>query len=449
MFSIMSEKRELAVGAENDPGIVQSFGLYDDKKMQAFITQNGKQMGKLSHRPELEYHFKVLDSPVVNAFALPGGYVYFTRGIMAHFNNEAEFAGVLGHEIGHITGRHSAKQQTKQVLAQVGLLAGMIVSPQFAQFSDMASQGLGLLLLKNSRDHESQSDKLGVMYSTDAGYDSHEMADFFKTLKRLSAEAGADGIPNFLSTHPDPSDRYEKVHEYTDEITARRPAKKYKVNRDSYLDLIDGIVYGEDPRQGYTEDNMFYHPELKFQFPYPNGWAVNNMPTQVQIAPSDGKALMLFTLAGEASLEAAFAAQVQADKLQVINKEGFKVNGYQALAGTFLQAGQNGNIKILSYFIKKDQYIYKFHGMTLEQDFSRHESLFVRNFSQFNKLSDPAKLNKQPDRIDIVTVNQKGTLKSALSSAGIPNDRLNEFAIVNGMELTDNVDRGSKLKVLK
>lgn len=449
MFSIMSEKRELAVGAENDPGIVQSFGLYDDKKMQAFITQNGKQMGKLSHRPELEYHFKILDSPVVNAFALPGGYVYFTRGIMAHFNNEAEFAGVLGHEIGHITGRHSAKQQTKQVLAQVGLLAGMIVSPQFAQFSDMASQGLGLLLLKNSRDHESQSDKLGVMYSTDAGYDSHEMADFFKTLKRLSAEAGADGIPNFLSTHPDPSDRYEKVHEYTDEITARRPAKKYKVNRDSYLDLIDGIVYGEDPRQGYTEDNMFYHPELKFQFPYPNGWAVNNMPTQVQIAPSDGKALMLFTLAGEASLEAAFAAQVQADKLQVINKEGFKVNGYQALAGTFLQAGQNGNIKILSYFIKKDQYIYKFHGMTLEQDFSRHESLFVRNFSQFNKLSDPAKLNKQPDRIDIVTVNQKGTLKSALSSAGIPNDRLNEFAIVNGMELTDNVDRGSKLKVLK
>ncbi len=445
----MSEKRELAVGAENDPGIVQSFGLYEDKKMQAFITQKGKQMGKLSHRPELEYHFKVLDSPVVNAFALPGGYVYFTRGIMAHFNNEAEFAGVLGHEIGHITGRHSAKQQTKQVLAQVGLIAGMIVSPQFAQFSDMASQGLGLLLLKNSRDHESQSDQLGVMYSTYAGYDSHEMADFFKTLKRLSAEAGADGIPNFLSTHPDPSDRYEKVHEYTDKITAKRPSTNYKVNRDSYLDLIDGIVYGEDPRQGYTENGVFYHPELKFQFPYPNGWQVNNMPTQVQIVPSDGKALMLFTLAGEASLEEAFNAQVQADQLRVLEKEGFKVNGQQALSGTFLQAGQNGNIKILSYFIKSGKYIYKFHGMAAEADFGRFESLFVRNFSQFNTLTDPAKLNKQADRIDIVTVSQDGTLKTALNAAGIPSDRLNEFAIVNGMELNDKVVRGSKIKALK
>ncbi len=449
MFSLMSEKRELAVGQQNDPAIVQSFGLYEDKKIQSFITQKGKQMGKLSHRPDLEYHFKILDSPVVNAFALPGGYVYFTRGIMAHFNNEAEFAGVLGHEIGHITGRHGAKQQTRQIGSQILLMAGMIVSPQFRQFSDLASQGLGLLMLKNSRDHESQSDQLGVMYSTYAGYDSHEMADFFKTLKRLSAESGADGIPTFLSTHPDPADRYNKVHEYTDEITAKRPTKNYKVNRDQYLALIDGIVYGEDPRQGYTEDGVFYHPDLKFQFPYPSGWRVNNMPTQVQIVPSDGKALMLFTLAGEATLDQAFNAQVQADNLQVLDKQGFRVNGMQALSGTFRQAGQQGNIKILSYFIKKDKYIYKFHGMAMEQDFGRYENTFVRNFSQFNNLTDAAKLNKKPERIDIITVQQEGTVKSALSKAGIPNDRLNEFAIVNGMELNDKVTRGSKLKALK
>lgn len=445
----MSEKKELAMGAQSDPQIVQSFGIYEDKKMQAFINKKGKEMGLKSHRPELKYEFKILDSPVVNAFALPGGYVYFTRGIMAHFNNEAEFAGVLGHEIGHVTGRHSAKQYTKQIVSQVALMAGMIVSPTFRQFSDVASQGVGLLMLKNSRDHESQSDKLGVIYSTAIGYDSHQMADFFQTLKRLSDDGSGSGIPTFLSTHPDPQDRYAKVHSYTDEYRAGKPNANYKVNRDSYLEMIDGLIYGDDPRQGFAENNVFYHPELQFQFPYPQGWSLNNTPSQVQIAPSDGKALMLFTLAGEASLEAAFAAQVQADQLQVLDKEGFKVNGFQALAGTFIQNTQNGGaIKILTYFIKKDKYIFKFHGMALQADFNAYENTFVRNFSQFNDLNDPAKLNVKPQRIKIATATKDATLQSTLTDLGASPKQLNELAILNGMELSDKITTGTKLKTI-
>src|SRR4051812_12561026 len=131
-FMLMSPQQELAMGKQSDPEIKSFFGVYDDPKLQAFINEKGKQMGAISHRPNVEYQFKIVDSPVVNAFAVPGGYVYFTRGIMAHFNNEAEFAGVLGHEIGHIAARHSAKQYSNAQLAQIGLVAGSIISPQFA-----------------------------------------------------------------------------------------------------------------------------------------------------------------------------------------------------------------------------------------------------------------------------------------------------------------------------
>ena len=145
---LLSESQEVAMGQEADPDIVRYFGLYDDKQLQQFIKEKGQKMVGVSHRKNLKYEFKIVDSPVVNAFAVPGGYVYFTRGIMAHFNNEAEFAGVLGHEIGHITARHSAKQYSNSMVAQLGLVAGVLISPEFAQFADVAQQGVGLLFLK-------------------------------------------------------------------------------------------------------------------------------------------------------------------------------------------------------------------------------------------------------------------------------------------------------------
>ena len=182
----MSESQEIALGQEADPSIIAEYGLYDNATLQNFITAKGKEMAAISHRSNLPFQFKIVDSPVVNAFALPGGYVYFTRGIMGHFNNEAEFAGVLGHEIGHVAAKHAARQQRDQLLGQILLMGGIIFSEKFRQFADVAQQGVGLLFLKNSRDHESESDKLGVEYSTKIGYDAHQMAGFFKTLKKLN-----------------------------------------------------------------------------------------------------------------------------------------------------------------------------------------------------------------------------------------------------------------------
>ena len=205
-------------------------------------------MVKVSHRPDLPFQFRLLDSDVLNAFAVPGGYVYFTRGIMAYFNNEAQFAGVLGHEIGHVTARHSAQQYTKQMLSQVALVGGMIFSEKLRGMSEQAMQGMQLLFLKFSRDDETESDKLGVNYSSSIGYDAKEMADFFNTLGRASG--GEEGrVPEFMSTHPDPGNRYVNVKNLAAEWQKQKGVTNLKVNRNEYLKMIDGLVYGEDPRQ--------------------------------------------------------------------------------------------------------------------------------------------------------------------------------------------------------
>lgn len=446
---LLSEDQEKAMGLQSDPEVLASFGAYNDDKLQRFINERGKEMAAISHRPNLGYEFKILDSPVVNAFAVPGGYVYFTRGIMAHFNNEAEFAGVLGHEIGHITARHSAQQYSNQMLAQLGLVAGMVISPEFAQFGDLASQGLGILFLKFGRDHETQSDELGVEYSSKVGYNAHEMADFFNTLERLSGDQG--GIPTFLSTHPNPANRNKKVHELAEKWQAssgKAPAN-LKVNRDGYLRMIDGIVYGEDPRGGYVENGIFYHPELKFQFPVPQAWQLQNMASQVQMAPENGKAAMIFTLGGEKSLAEAEQKISAQEGMKVQERRNVTVNGFPAVAIVLDQQNQDGSVvRALLYFINYDNRIYTFYGITSAADFNNYARFFESTMSNFKKLTDASKINVKAERIKVQTVKSDGTLEQALLSFSTPQARLKELSIVNGMELNERVTKGMLIKTI-
>ena len=447
---VMSESREQALGDQSDPSIVASFGLYPDETLQSFIDSKGQQMARISHRSHLKFNFKILDSPVVNAFALPGGYVYFTRGIMAHFNNEAEFAGVLGHEIGHISGRHSAKQQSNQILSQVGLIAGIVLSEKFRNYAESASQGLGLMMLKNSRDHESESDKLGVEYSTKVGYDANYMAGFFKTLNRLSGGAG-QRIPTFLSTHPDPLNRFQQVGKMAKEYQSKDPKTTYKVGRNEYLRMLEGLIYGEDPRQGYVENDVFYHPELKFRFPTPRNWQVVNSPQQVQMAPKDGKAMMIFTFAPEKTLREASTNFVSKNKLKLVESADIRVNGFPARAIVTEQLDQNqqANLKIVSYFIEDGNTIYLFHGLAEPSNFISYKNTFRNTMEGYNRLTDQSKINVVPDRIHIHSVTSPGTLSKVLRDARMPSDKFEELAIVNGMELSDQVERGTLIKVLK
>jgi len=448
-FSLMSESQELAMGKQYDPSIVAQFGRYDHPQMQSFIDSKGKAMAAISHRPHLPYEFKILDSPVVNAFAVPGGYVYFTRGIMAHFNNEAEFAGVLGHEIGHITARHSARQATRQTLAQVAFIGGMIASPEFRKFGDVAQQGLGLLLMSYSRDHERESDKLGVEYSTKIGYDAREMAGFFNTLKKLS---DGPSLPTFMSTHPDPGERHLTVGRLAAEAQQDQSPDNFKVNRESYLKLIDGMVHGEDPRQGFVENNVFYHPEMKFRYDIPNGWNTVNSPSQVQMAPADGKALMLLTLAEGSDLNTARNNAIQKNKFQVVESTNITVNGLPAIAMISEVLPEQGDqqpvLRVLTYLIQYNGLIYKMHGLSTKADFNNYFLLFQNTMKSFRQLTEPNMLNRQPTTIKIVTVNTNTTLQQALNSHNMPTIRHKELAILNGIELNTPITAGTMIKVL-
>src|SRR4030095_9294654 len=324
---LMTEEQEIAMGKEADPQIIAQFGLYGDTATQNLLSSKGEQMAAISHRPRLDHSFRVLNSEAINAFATPGGYVYFTRGIMAYFNSEADFAGVLGHEIGHIAHRHSVCQQRTAVLAQLGIIAGIIIDPNLAQFADLASGGVQLLLLKYSRDAEREADQLGVEYSSKIGYDGRQMALFFKTLERQSAGTEAAELPEFLSTHPNPADRYATVNKLAEDWKKKLNLSNPTVNRNSYLRKIEGLIYGEDPREGYREQNMFYHPVLKFQFPIPTNWNYQNTPQRVQMAPKDGKALMMLMLAQGNSLQEAANTITQQYKLVPVETRSITVNG--------------------------------------------------------------------------------------------------------------------------
>ncbi len=451
---LMSESQEEQLGAQYDPQVIATFGEYKNDKLLAFLQARADEMGKISHRPNVKYRVRLLDSPVVNAFAVPGGYIYFTRGILAHFNNEAEMVGVLGHEMGHVTARHSASQQSKQQLGQLLLVGGMIASEKFAQYAGYAMQGMQLLFLKFSRDDETQSDQLGVAYSSQIGYDAHKMADFFQVLERMNTESGQAGVPTFMSTHPDPGDRFNRVHEQAKEWQDNLKLPSYKVNTDSYLAMIDGITYGEDPRQGFVEGNTFYHPVLQFRFPVPSGWQTQNLPSQVNMAPSDGKALMVFTMAEGKSLEDAAQNTLKQLELKLQDSKAGSVNGMPALVTVSKQVaqdqstGQTQTNLVMSGFINYNNTIYVFHGVTTEADYNNYAPVFSSTMSEFSKLTDPSKLNIQPKKILIRKVQRSGTLADALRSMGVPQQSMAELAILNNLQLTSPVEEGRAIKVI-
>ena len=449
---LMSEEQEIAMGKDADPQIVAQYGLYENKALQDFITQKGKEMAAISHRPNLNYEFKILDSEVLNAFAVPGGYVYFTRGIMAHFNNEAEFAGVLGHEIGHITARHSVSQQTKAVLGQVGLIGSMILVPQVAEFAEPLSQGLGLLFLKFGRDAERQSDELGVEYSSKIGYDAREMAGFFNTLERKSSGVEGGELPDFLSTHPNPGSRNTAVMNLSVEWKNKLKLNNPIINRDRYLRKIEGLIYGEDPKQGYLEDNVFYHPELKFEFPVPQGWNYQNTPQRVQVAPKDGKAILMMSLANGNNLQAAAEKVVSDNNLKVLESEEVKVNGLNAisiLADVKPKEGaQSSSVRTLSYLISYNNAIFHILGASSVGDFESYSRNFSQTMKNFKELTEASKLNKLAERIRIKTVQKTGSLKQALSNYKVAESRMEELSILNGMQLSDQVQQGSLIKTI-
>jgi len=444
---LMSEEQEIQMGKDAYPEIIAQYGLYDNPTLQAYINRKGQEIVAVSHRKNIKYTFKILDADFINAFATPGGYVYFSRQIMAYFNNEAQFTGVLGHEIGHITARHSVEQQRNQILGQLGLLTTVILVPELKPFAESASQGMGLLFLKFGRDAERQADQLGVEYSSRIGYDAVEMAGFFNTLKRIENQSGSN-VPVFLSTHPDPGARFETVTDLAGTWKKQLHLTQPKINRNEFLQLINGLPYGKDPKQGFVENDVFYHPSLKIQFPVPNGWSYENGPQKFQMSPKIGDAVLELTLLKSKSIQEATTEIEQQYGIQTIENRSINVNGLNAISLEGNLTQQQSTLHTLSYVIQYAGQLFHMMGASSSNTYSNYLSDFNFTLQNFKEIKDVTKINKKVERIVLKEITRNGTVAQTLKLFGVQDNRVEEMAILNGMKPTDNVTVGSLIKII-
>ncbi len=445
---LLSEQDEMHLGRETDRDIIRQYGLYEDPKLTAYVQEMAKRIGLVSHRPHLTYECKILDAAVINAFAVPGGYVYFTRGILAVLNSEAELAGVMGHEVGHIAARHSARQYSRAQLAQLGLGVGSILVDS-SLITGVAQLGVGMLFLRFSRDHEREADDLGVEYASKAGYDAMALAHFFESLERLHPESDRSGLPGWFSTHPNPENRISSVRSKAKEWQQRLNLKEFKVNQEEYLRRIDGLLYGEDPRQGYVAEGVFYHPLLRFQFPIPATWKVNHRPTQIRMSKEGEEALILLLSSSESSSREAVRNFVSKNNAHVIRTEVLQVNGLPAQRLIADLRTQTAIYRVLSYFIEKDHKVYAFHGISPMNRFENYVRIFESTMGQFRELTDPKRMEVKPDRIRIKTVKATDTLENCLASLGVPKERMKEAILLNGGVANQTVMANSLIKVVE
>lgn len=442
-LSLISESQEIAMGRQGARQVRATMGLYDPDALGAYVEEVGLSMGRTSERPDLPWSFGIADENTVNAFALPGGFIYMTRGIMAHFNSEAELAAVLGHEIGHVTARHSVNQLSRQRLAALGLGLGSVLSEEVARFQDVLGAGLGVLFLKYSRDDERQSDRLGVRYMLNEDYDPREAIDVFRTLGRLSEQRGGSGVPTWLSTHPSPENRIQELRQVLDTLSTSQ--LEGRVGREAYLQRIDGMVYGPDPRHGYFRGDEFVHPELRFRLSFPGGWQRQNLALAVSSSPSEGDALVQLSPVDTTSREAAAEAFFGSQSIQAVSTRRTEIHGFPAIVGEFRAQSGESLLRGLVAFLDDGGTTYRLLGVAPEPRFGRYERTFSSFVGSYRRLEDPEVLDVEPLRLELVTPSAATTIERLAAGRASPLS-VEELAILNGVQPGETVPAGRTIK---
>src|SRR3954471_17405091 len=430
-LALVSESQEIQMGQQAAQEVAQTIGLYNDAKATAYVSEVGKRMAAASERPNLPWEFHIVEDPSVNAFALPGGFIYVTRGLMGTINDEAELATVVGHEIGHVTNRHSVQQISKQELAQIGLGVGSILSSDVAKFGQLASAGLSVLFLKYSRDAENQADQAGFRYALNQNYDVREMTNVFQTLNRISEGSGGGKLPEWLATHPNPENRIEHIEHLLD--TLSRDPSKGVTNREGYLQYVQGITYGIDPRQGYFEGTHFYHPQMRFQIQFPDGWQVQNTPAAVASLSPNQDAIIQLALAGQTSPQQAAQQFLSQQGIQAGQSSTTNINGFPATSSYFQAQSDQGSIQGIVSFISYGGATFGLMGYTPAGKLSSYDQAFVSAIKSFSELKDQSKINVSPAKVELVKLSRSMTLEQ-FNSQYPSSISVQELAIINEIE---------------
>ncbi|MFT4570317.1 MAG: putative Zn-dependent protease [Hyphomicrobiaceae bacterium] len=438
-LSLVGEASEIALGRDNDKSVRAQMGLYNDEELQVWIQQIGKSVASRSERPDLPWTFRVVDDPAINAFALPGGYIYVTRGILAHFGSEAELVSVLGHEIGHVTGRHAVARMSKAQLTGVLMTAAMIASPELRGLGNAAQQGLGLMFLKFSRDDEREADDLGLRYMLRTGHRADEMPKVFDTLARASAGSESQRLPDWLSTHPAPPERATRMR---DAIAALpENLRGGIIGRDSYLKRIDGLVYGSDPREGFFRENVFYQPQMRFTLTFPRDWRYANTKAAVMAQSPGGDAALQLKLARGTSPSEAAREFFRKNKLE---QDRSPKNGVYTFRAPASAKGGQPVIGMTRFVLHGDTML-QLIGFTPENRWSSYRNSISRTIDSFARLKNKRLLGVKPARLDIVRIPRRTTLK-AFHAANPSSIELPELARINGVSTDSTLERGAMIK---
>ena len=444
-LNLIGESQEIAMGQQADSQIVASLGLYPSAALQRYVQELGIKLARISERPDLPWTFRVVDDPVVNAFALPGGFIYVTRGLVTYMQNEAELSGVLGHEIGHVTAQHAVHSMSTQQVTQLAVTAGMMIKPELQRYGQYLNAGLGLMYLKFSRDDESQADHLGLRYMVRAEKDPRQMIQVFSMLNRISQSGGGARLPEWLETHPNPENRSEDFQKEIDTLTLN--LSLLSVNQDSYLRLIDGMVFGQNPREGFFRDNHFYQPELAFEFDFPSGWQTVNQKEAVAAISSSQDAVVQITLAPGTSREKAADQFLGQEGLQSERRETSSINGLPAVSAKFRAQTEQGVLQGKAAFVEYNGRIYQLLAYTPEQSWAKYQSVIVASIGSFRRLTDARMLQVQPMHLKILTLKDPSTLRE-LAKQGASSVQIETLAIINQTSESATFRAGDRVKVV-
>lgn len=447
---LMSPQAEKSVGAEEHQKIIQQMGLYNNQTVQDYVSRVGQKIAANTERGDVTYQFFVIDDDMVNAFALPGGYVYVTRGLMALVNSEAELAAVLGHEIGHVTGRHSAERYSRGVVTGLGVaVLGAAIDNSAA--ANAINTGADLWMRSYSRDQESEADVLGIRYLYQAGYDPFAMAEFLNSMRReselQSKLSGQSEPPAFFSTHPNTGNRV---------VLATQTAGTYSSNtravtgRDNYLNVVDGMTYGSGVKEGIIQGETFIHPKIGFKFTAPSGFELINKPSEV-IARGAGGAVIVFDFnkVNQALSPAAFLTNVWMGGEVKGQVEPISINGMNAATTAFPGTVGGTPVSIRLIAIEWAPGNFARFQMAIPQGASAAQvDAFKRTTYSFKRLTPAEKSAVVDKRIKVVTASANDNVNTLARRMPFKEYQTERFLILNGLEANENVKSGEKYKVV-
>lgn len=447
-FVMVSESQEIAIGRQNDEQIKKQYKVYGSKALQDYVNGVGQRIAKQSHRPDLQYHFTVLDTPDINAFALPGGYVYITRGIMAYLNSEAELAAVLGHEIGHVTARHGVRQQSAAQAANIGMTIASIFVPQVNSVGaqNLANVVSGALLSGYGREHELEADRLGADYLTRTDYDPKAIITVIGVLKNqelkdaeLAKQEGREPrrYHGLFATHPDNDTRLQQA---VGEAEKNASEHAHFEGRKEYLAATDGLIFNDSSDQGVVRDNAFYHGELGIALQFPRSWQVHNLPTALVAVSPGGEAMMQMKLDQSPRGSPAEYAR--------------RISGYSAhirpvdLAGLPAALYELPNTMGGVIFLKKQAFILQAQGKKTDNISAYREAIFgtVRSF---HILSDAERRLVKPLTLHIITARRGDTFASLAQGSPLGQSAESYLRLINARYPNGEPQAGESIKVVR